>query len=118
MESVKFNESAKKEDGGPVLKTKKPRVLLSSLTEEQKLARMIDHAQARRDYIKNYYRENEEYRSACKERARVFSKAYYHSNADYKQKVIERAKASSKLKYVKKSSTKPDCDVEKELEDC
>jgi hypothetical protein len=116
MDSVNFNENAKKEDGGPVLQPKKPRVLSKNLTEEQKLARAIDFAQARRDYIKRYYKENEEYRAACKERARVFSKNYYHSNPDYKQKVIERAKATSKLKYVKKSSTKPVSNCEKESE--
>lgn len=108
MESVNFDESVKKEDGGPVLIKKRARVPMSSLTDEERLKRAIDFAQARRDYIKQYYKENEAYRTACKERSKVFSRNYYHANTDYKQKVIERAKAVSKAKYVKKSSTKED----------
>ena len=108
MDNVKFDENVKMDDGGPCLVTKKPRMLISRLTDEEKLRRAIDMAQARRDYIKEYYKQNESYRTACKERSRIFSRDYYHTNTDYKQKVKERAKAVSKAKYIKKSSTKED----------
>jgi hypothetical protein len=62
MVAVKLDESTKKNDGGSaVKKTRKP-----SLTYDERLRRSIDFAQARRDYVKQYYRENEQYRAACK----------------------------------------------------
>lgn len=107
METVNFADNVKKEDGGVVLKQqRKPRVFLKNLSEEERLQKMADFAQARRDYIKRYYKENEAYRTACKARTRVFAKSYYHSNAEYKQKVIERSKMASK---VVKDKTSTDC---------
>lgn len=103
MNSIQFSDDAKKQDGGPILITKKPRVFLKNLTEEERLQRLADFAQARRDYIKKYYKENAAYRAASKERSKVFSRNYYHTNPDYKQKTIERAKEASKKKYQKVS---------------
>jgi len=101
MESVKFDENTKKHDGGSAdIKKRKPKIVLSSLTDEERLRRNIDMAQARRDYIKQYYRENEEYRAACKLRAKVFAKKYYHSNEDYRERVLARSSLVSRLKYL------------------
>jgi len=98
MDSVKFSEDAKQEDGGPKLVLKKTRgPLTASLTDEEKLQRLADYAQKRRDYVKRYYQENAAYRAASKERARVFSRNYYHTNQDYKKRTIERSKLVSKL---------------------
>ena len=108
MNSIQFSDDAKKQDGGPQLTTKKPRVFLKNLTEEERLQRLADFAQARRDYIKKYYKENAAYRAASKERSKVFSRNYYHTNPDYKQKTIERAKDASKKKYSKNSLTTED----------
>jgi hypothetical protein len=102
MDSVKFSDDVKQEDGGPQLIVKKTRgPLTKNLTDEEKLQRLADYAQKRRDYVKRYYQENAAYRAAQKERARVFSRNYYHTNQDYKQRTIQRSKESSKKKYSK-----------------
>jgi hypothetical protein len=79
------------------IQTKKPRVLLKNLSEEERLQRIADSVQARRDYIKEYYKKSEPYRTACKARARVFAKNYYHNNSEYKEKVKLRSQLISKL---------------------
>lgn len=113
MDSVKFSQDVKQEDGGAQLVVKKPRgPLTKNLTETERLQRMADYAQKRRDYIKKYYQENAEYRAASKERAKIFSRNYYHTNLDYKQKTIQRSKESSKRKYSKVST-----ETEKTLND-
>ena len=101
MDSVKFDENTKKYDGSSaVKKTRKPKIVLSSLTDEERLRRSIDLAQARRDYVKQYYRQNEEYRAACKLRSKVFAKNYYHTNENYRERVLERSTLISRLKYL------------------
>jgi hypothetical protein len=113
MDSVKFSEDVKQEDGGTQLVIKKTRgPLTKNLTEAERLQRMVDYAQKRRDYVKRYYQENAQYRAASKERAKIFSRNYYHTNPDYKQKTIQRSKESSKRKYSKVST-----DTEKKLND-
>jgi hypothetical protein len=116
MDTVQFADDVKQGDGGPVLETKKPRtprVLLRNLPEEERLQKIADSVQARRDYVREYYKKSDAYRAASKERARVFSKSYYHSNPEYQERVKERAKIASKFAAsLKKALTSRDCKEE------